>query len=94
MPETTTKKRRGRPPKAKEAIPAEKVKEEEPEVYNHMRFKRCGRKVNGNSHPTFLRNAVICNGLMKSFKTTDGGKYKHYRCERCQEVEKVEGVKI
>jgi len=31
---------------------------------------------------------------MKAVKTTEGGKYKHYKCPKCGTTRKVEGVLI
>jgi len=72
---------------------APKTKKEEPpkKVYNHMRYQRCGEKKNSAQYPTFMQRNMACGGLMVTQKTSEGGKYKHYKCPVCGANKKVEG---
>ena len=80
----------------KDAPKSKKTSEPTPDkpVYNHMRYQRCGVKKDSSQYPTFMQTNMKCNGLMVTQKTSEGGKYKHYKCPVCQSTIKVEGEPV
>jgi hypothetical protein len=87
-PKKDTKPAPKRTRKKADPVVQEPVQEE---VYNHMRYQRCGEKKDSSQYPTFMQRNMTCNGLMVTQKTSDGGKYKHYKCPICGSTTKVEG---